>query len=296
MAGFLLTEALMLLLAMASYASEGESSRASGRGGMVAVALVLDHRPAVASSRRQDQQRHLSIADGKKNPYGDDDDDSVSDSRGSSGGDSGEAGSKDPAKRGDSSPYGTSSSSSSGSGSSGGASRYGVGNSGSDSSSGGGSGGGEGGSSPAPASAPKPAPTPSSPSSSSSYSSSNATSTGDNATSTSSDVDVAASSGHGSKKSGNGTDAPVLWDDDAEPSITQWTITNNTKFYDANDRNNKTHSLLPPEEKQPDQWPLIALGIFLGLAVLLCLGTCVRRYKSRRSRRNQYEEIQNLVV
>ena len=51
-------------------------------------------------------------------------------------------------------------------------------------------------------------------------------------------------------------------------------------------------TLLPPEGDQPATWPLTVLGIFFGLALVLCGLTGYRHNKKRAS----YEEIQSLVV
>ena len=79
--------------------------------------------------------------------------------------------------------------------------------------------------------------------------------------------------------------------------FSQWDVTNTTDF-DAVFRNQTEKvPLLPPEEAQPENWPMAVLSLFVLLAALLCAGTWIRRCRAHRYRTNEgYEAVHNLSV
>jgi len=80
-------------------------------------------------------------------------------------------------------------------------------------------------------------------------------------------------------------------DDDSGPvsSLSQWNISDLTLS-----PSNET-SLLPPEGKPPEIWPIIVASIFVLTAMVLCTMTGVRVYRNRRKRQD-YEEVQTIIV
>jgi hypothetical protein len=97
-------------------------------------------------------------------------------------------------------------------------------------------------------------------------------------------------------------DASGAQDDDttgASPAhYSQWDVTNATDF-DAMLKNQtyRGPGLLPPDDADPPpHWDVAMAAFFGGLAVLLCLGTAVRRYRNQQRQRASYEPIHNLTV
>jgi hypothetical protein len=98
-------------------------------------------------------------------------------------------------------------------------------------------------------------------------------------------------------------DASGVQDDDnttgASPAhYSQWDVTNATDF-DAMLKNQtyRGPGLLPPDDADPPpHWDVAMAAFFGGLAVLLCLGTAVRRYRNQQRQRASYEPIHNLTV
>jgi hypothetical protein len=86
-------------------------------------------------------------------------------------------------------------------------------------------------------------------------------------------------------------------DDASYAHFSQWDITNATDF-DEMLRNQTTKSSpLLPSVEPPPHWDVGMIGLFLGLAVLLCVGTVVRRARnSRRQLRAGYEPVHSLNV
>jgi hypothetical protein len=79
------------------------------------------------------------------------------------------------------------------------------------------------------------------------------------------------------------------------PTISQWDSPNAT--FDPTNRttNNSTTSIMiPPEQAQPDSWPVIVFGIFALLAVGLCSATAVKN--CQHGKRQKYDEIESLIV
>ena len=80
--------------------------------------------------------------------------------------------------------------------------------------------------------------------------------------------------------------------------ISQLDMANSSRLSNGNSTNATSH-LLPPEQPEPDSWPVTVMVVFVAVAAVLCLMTGVRLYRKRK--RSQYEdinshEIQSLVV
>jgi hypothetical protein len=93
-------------------------------------------------------------------------------------------------------------------------------------------------------------------------------------------------------------------DDDAAGAsspahYSQWDVTNATDF-DGMLRNQtyRGPGLLPPDDADPPpHWDVAMTSLFSGLAVLLCVGTAVRRYRNQqRQQRANYEPIHSITV
>jgi hypothetical protein len=76
------------------------------------------------------------------------------------------------------------------------------------------------------------------------------------------------------------------------PSISQWDTLNVT--YDPTNMTTNSTAMIPPEQTQPDSWPVIVFGIFCLLAVGLCSATAVKH--CRNNKRQNYDEIESLIV
>lgn len=61
-------------------------------------------------------------------------------------------------------------------------------------------------------------------------------------------------------------------------------------------KNATSYALLPSEAAQTESWAVAILAIFSGLAVVLFAATALKRCSQRRSQRQGYREIENLVV
>jgi hypothetical protein len=86
--------------------------------------------------------------------------------------------------------------------------------------------------------------------------------------------------------------------DDTVSVVTEEDLMANATIGGGNVTNSSNTVHLPPEKEQPESWSYSVLGIFLGLAAILCAAGSIRNWRQRRDKRNQYEEIsqQEFVV
>jgi hypothetical protein len=76
------------------------------------------------------------------------------------------------------------------------------------------------------------------------------------------------------------------------PTLSQWDSPNAT--FDPTHVVTNSTVLIPPEQTQPDSWPVIIVWLFALLAAGLCSATAIKSCKNRKHK--NYDEIESLIV